>query len=158
MDAKKVVRDFWDQASCGEALYLNDLSREAYLAQSRNATLSSRILEQFADFGSAKGKKSSRGRSGSRGGSSEIRGGRCRIVGSRSDAEGDRTYPAPLSGTWLRLEAFGGRCREFGFGDGTFDIVYSWGVLHHSPDTPKALFEVWRVFTARRDSKDHDLP
>ncbi len=26
-----------------------------------------------------------------------------------------------------------------------FDLVYSWGVLHHSPDTPKAVSEVYRV-------------
>ena len=31
------------------------------------------------------------------------------------------------------------------FCDDVFDIVYSWGVLHHSPDTPKAIREVWRV-------------
>jgi ubiquinone/menaquinone biosynthesis C-methylase UbiE len=29
--------------------------------------------------------------------------------------------------------------------DDSFDIVYSWGVLHHSPDTPKAIREVHRV-------------
>ena len=28
---------------------------------------------------------------------------------------------------------------------GTFDIVYSWGVLHHTPDTPHAIREVRRV-------------
>jgi len=27
------------------------------------------------------------------------------------------------------------------FPDGSFDIVYSWGVLHHSPDTVQALRE-----------------
>jgi len=26
-----------------------------------------------------------------------------------------------------------------------FDLVYSWGVIHHSPDTPKALGEIVRV-------------
>jgi SAM-dependent methyltransferase len=31
------------------------------------------------------------------------------------------------------------------FDDGTFDIVYSYGVLHHSPNTPKAIGEVLRV-------------
>lgn len=31
------------------------------------------------------------------------------------------------------------------FEDNFFDIVYSWGVLHHSPDTPKALSEIIRV-------------
>ena len=31
------------------------------------------------------------------------------------------------------------------FANNSFDIVYSWGVLHHSPNTPKAVDEVWRV-------------
>jgi ubiquinone/menaquinone biosynthesis C-methylase UbiE len=31
------------------------------------------------------------------------------------------------------------------FPDNTFDVVYSFGVLHHTPDTQKAIDEVWRV-------------
>ena len=31
------------------------------------------------------------------------------------------------------------------FDDDRFDIVYSWGVLHHTPDTNKAVNEVLRV-------------
>jgi SAM-dependent methyltransferase len=31
------------------------------------------------------------------------------------------------------------------FDDASFDIVYSWGVLHHSPDTARAIAEVHRV-------------
>lgn len=31
------------------------------------------------------------------------------------------------------------------FDDGTFDIVYSWGVLHHTPNTARAYSEVMRV-------------
>lgn len=27
----------------------------------------------------------------------------------------------------------------------SFDVVYSWGVLHHSPDTGRAIDDVWRV-------------
>jgi SAM-dependent methyltransferase len=31
------------------------------------------------------------------------------------------------------------------FEDGSFDLVYSWGVLHHTPDTKRAVEEVRRV-------------
>jgi SAM-dependent methyltransferase len=31
------------------------------------------------------------------------------------------------------------------FAEGEFDIVYSWGVIHHSPDTPAAVAEIRRV-------------
>jgi SAM-dependent methyltransferase len=31
------------------------------------------------------------------------------------------------------------------FGDCSFDLVYSWGVLHHSPDTQRCVREVYRV-------------
>ena len=38
-----------------------------------------------------------------------------------------------------------GDAENLPFGDHMFDIVYSWGVLHHSPDTQAAVREVWRV-------------
>jgi ubiquinone/menaquinone biosynthesis C-methylase UbiE len=31
------------------------------------------------------------------------------------------------------------------FEDGTFDVVYSYGVMHHSPDTARCLQEAWRL-------------
>jgi SAM-dependent methyltransferase len=38
-----------------------------------------------------------------------------------------------------------GDAEQLDFSDDYFDVVYSWGVLHHTPDTPKAVSEVWRV-------------
>ena len=54
--------------------------------------------------------------------------------------------------TGQRLAAFGlhshlqtADAENLPFDAESFDIVYSWGVLHHSPNTAKAVDEVWRV-------------
>ncbi len=36
-------------------------------------------------------------------------------------------------------------CEQLPFVDATFDFVYSWGVIHHTPDTDKAAREIVRV-------------
>lgn len=58
-----------------------------------------------------------------------------------------------------RLAAYGLQCEDLQVGDAEhlpfpdkyFDLVYSWGVIHHTPDTLKALDEIIRV--ARVDGK-----
>lgn len=45
-----------------------------------------------------------------------------------------------LSPTLLNADA-----ESLPFPDATFDLVYSWGVLHHTPDIERALSEVHRV-------------
>ena len=51
-----------------------------------------------------------------------------------------------------RLALFGctselstGDAESLRFASGSFDVVYSWGVIHHSPDTPRAVAEIHRV-------------
>ena len=39
------------------------------------------------------------------------------------------------------------------FSDNEFDMVYSWGVIHHSPDTVKALEEIVRVTKPKGEIK-----
>ena len=34
---------------------------------------------------------------------------------------------------------------SLGFSDSSFDTVWSWGVIHHSADTPRVLSEIYRV-------------
>jgi SAM-dependent methyltransferase len=45
----------------------------------------------------------------------------------------------------LSGEAVVGNAEELPFPDETFDLAYSWGVLHHTPNTAKAVAEARRV-------------
>jgi ubiquinone/menaquinone biosynthesis C-methylase UbiE len=47
---------------------------------------------------------------------------------------------AGLSGRFVQGDA-----ENLPFADGSFDVVYSHGVLHHTPDTPRTIREVYRV-------------
>lgn len=38
-----------------------------------------------------------------------------------------------------------GDAESLNFDDNIFDLVYSWGVLHHTPNTEKAIIEIYRV-------------
>ncbi len=49
---------------------------------------------------------------------------------------------AKLQGTFVQGDA-----ENLPFADGSFDLVYSHGVLHHTPDTPRTIREVHRVLS-----------
>ena len=50
-----------------------------------------------------------------------------------------------LASEQLYAELIVGDAENLPFPDAQFDIYYSWGVLHHTPDTRKALAQAWRV-------------
>jgi SAM-dependent methyltransferase len=142
---KEQVRDFWNDASCGEALYLQGCDANAYEAQARKRYELEPYIPAFAGFANARGKRIL-----------EIG------VGLGADHQRFAQAGAQLAGidlteraiehTTRRLRAFGlasylviGDAEDLSFPDRYFDCVYSWGVLHHSPDTRKAVSEIWRV-------------
>jgi len=145
-DAKKrQVYDFWNRASCGEHLYLAGSDRAAYEAQAEARYRLEPYIREFAQFENAKGRRVL-----------EIG------VGLGADHQQFAEAGAELYGidlteravahTRRRLALFGlksnlstGDAEHLDFPDNTFDLVYSWGVLHHTPDTPQAIAEVHRV-------------
>lgn len=142
---KQLVHDFWNEASCGENLYLSGSDRDAYETQARKRYELEPYILEFAQFDAAKDQ--------------------CILeigVGLGADHQRFAQAGAILYGidlteravehTKRRLATFGlksklavGDAEQLEFPDEHFDRVYSWGVLHHSPDTPKAAAEVWRV-------------
>lgn len=144
-DLKKEVRDFWNEASCGERLLLDASDKSGYLAQMGKRYSLEPFIESFARFDDARDLDVL-----------EIG------VGLGADHQRFAQSGARLTGidltdravehTRRRFELFGLRsdlrvadAESLPFADESFDWVYSWGVLHHSPDTARAIDEVWRV-------------
>lgn len=141
-DLKEEVREFWDADPCGTR-YLGDAESFEAHAHARY-TLEPHISE-FAQFASARGLRVL-----------EIG------VGMGADylewlKAGARATGVDLSSA--SVERARRRCELAGyqpdlrvadaerlpFSDNTFDVVYSYGVMHHSPDTAQCLREAWRV-------------
>lgn len=146
MNAKKqAVHDFWNDKSCGESLYLEGYSRDDYLQHSKiRYDLEPYILE-FAGFDGVKKKL-------------------VLEIGTGLGADHQKFSEAGAILYGIDLTKHGidhcrRRFRMFGlnthlqvadaenlpFEEESFDFIYSWGVLHHTPDTDKAVAEVARV-------------
>ena len=150
---KQQVHDFWNSAVCGESLYLPKVDRDGYETEAaRRYELEPYILE-CADFPSVKGKRVLEIGVG-------LGADHQRFAEAEADLHGIDLAERAVEHTGRRLAGCNlssdlavGDAEHLGFPDEWFDVVYSWGVLHHSPDTPKAISEVWRVLKAGGTAK-----
>ena len=139
---KEDVRDFWNADPCGSR-YLGD--RADFEAHTRARYQLEPYIHEFAGFAGARGQRVL-----------EVG------VGMGADYLEWLKAGAQVTGVDLSsasLEQARRRCEIAGcasdlrvsdaehlpFADATFDIVYSYGVMHHSPDTPQCIREAWRV-------------
>jgi ubiquinone/menaquinone biosynthesis C-methylase UbiE len=143
---KERVRAFWDEASSGEVYADGREMRERLDRQAQARYRLEPFIFEFARFDHGAGRDVL-----------EIG------IGMGADhLEWAKERPRSLVGidlteravdfTRQRLALHGFRAdvkvadaEQLPFNSDSFDIVYSWGVLHHSPDTPKAVSEVQRV-------------
>jgi SAM-dependent methyltransferase len=152
-DALGAVKNYWEVASCGEYLYLQGTQLADYEHQARERYWLEPCIPPFAQFAQYRDRRVL-----------EIG------VGAGADHEQFALAGADLTGVDLTDRAIGHAKRRLGlrglsselrrrsaeqldFADDSFDLVYSWGVLHVTPDTPKAIGEVLRVLKPGGEAK-----
>jgi len=146
-DLKDVVREYWDRNTCGTGVtdeprftrqYFDDIEAYRYHTE--------REIFSFAQFTRHHGEKMLEVGVGA--GTDFIQ-----WVRAGTQAHGVDLTPAAVAHVQHRLRVYGLEAADvrvadaeaLPFEDDTFDLVYSWGVIHHSPDTEQALREIVRV-------------
>ena len=145
-DLKKSVKEFWNEKSCGEVYAQGDSAKARLETQAAERYMLEPHIFDFARFPEGQDKNVL-----------EIG------VGMGADhLEWAKSRPRSLTGidltgravefTRQRLDYYSlysdlkvADAENLPFPNNFFDIVYSYGVLHHSPDTARAVDEVHRV-------------
>ncbi len=154
MNKKDKVIEFWNNASCGEeAFYNKDSEGLNYLFEERERYRLEPYIVDFASFASYSQKLVLEIGVGL---------GCDHVMFARHGAQlhGIDLTDRGISNTQRRLNYYSldseltlGDAECLAFGNEIFDLVYSWGVIHHSPDTPKAISEIHRVLKKNGEAK-----
>jgi SAM-dependent methyltransferase len=146
MEAEKdAVRRFWNEAPCGTRDVAEADERAKFRELERQRDEREPFIARHARFADASGKRLLEVGVGA--GTDHIRFARAGAVCSGIDLT-----EAAIATTRRRFELEGltsdlrvADCESLPFPDDSFDVVYSWGVIHHTPDTPRAAREILRV-------------
>lgn len=146
VDQKGRVRDFWEEEPCGsEHAGAPEGSPEFFAEVDHTRDELDPYITRFADFEGAKGKRVLEIGVGL--GTDFIRFVRAGAIATGVDLT---EHAVELVQRRLALEGLEAEVRtadaeNLPFEGDSFDRVYSWGVLHHTPDTTKAIDEAMRV-------------
>lgn len=146
MTLKDEVRRFWDKTPCGtRGVTLSEGTPEYFQEIERDRDAKEPFIARFARFGEQRGKRVLEVGFGA--GTDFIRFARAGAVLSGVDLteHGTRLVASRLALEGLSADIRVADAENLPFEDGTFDVVYSWGVIHHTEDTPRAAQEIYRV-------------
>jgi SAM-dependent methyltransferase len=146
VNQKERVRDFWEEEPCGsEHVATPEGTPEFFAEVERTRDELDPYIHRFADFEGARGKRLLEIGVGL--GTDFIRFVRAGAVATGVDLT---EHAVELVRRRLALEGLEADVRtadaeNLPFEDGSFERVYSWGVLHHTPDNETAISEALRV-------------
>lgn len=144
-DPKRRVYEFWNAAACGEALLLPGTDAEGYAAQRRERYRLEPFIPAFANFRHWRGARVLEIGVGLGADHESFAAAGSELYGIDLTERAIEHTRARLAHAGLRSTLAVGDAEALPYPDGFFDLVYSWGVLHHSPSPERALDEVWRV-------------
>jgi ubiquinone/menaquinone biosynthesis C-methylase UbiE len=153
-ESKAVVREYWNTRPCGEGLTREERGSTRYFADIEDAK--NRLepyVHDFAEFPRWSGYDVLEIGCGV--GTDTLRFAR---AGARITAVDLSDTAVALTSARLADEGLDGRvvqadAESLPFEDGSFDLVYSWGVLHHTPDTGRAIHDVARVLRPNGEAR-----
>jgi ubiquinone/menaquinone biosynthesis C-methylase UbiE len=150
---KAAVRGYWDEESCGEVYASGDTLADQFTAHAESRYLLEPYIEAFAGFDGT-GKAVLEVGVGM--GADHIRW----AMSNPQRLAGVDFSPRAIRWTAERLHTFDlsselavADAETLPFPDNSFDLVYSWGVLHHTPNTQRAFHEVRRVLRPRGEAR-----
>ncbi len=147
MSIKEQVRDYWNEQPCGTQFAESEKLTREYFDEIEEHRY--RLVPQifsFAQFTRFRGKKVLEIGTGA--GTDFLQ-----WVRAGAEAYGIDATREGVNHVKHRLGVYGleaeevrvADCEALPYPDDMFDLVYSYGVIHHTPDTPKALAEIVRV-------------
>lgn len=152
-DTLRAVEAYWEAVSCGEALYLRGTELEDYERQASERYRLEPCIPRFAEFERYRGQRVLEIGVGM---GADHR----RFAEAGSDLAGIDLTDRAVQHVQRQFELTGlvsdlrtGSAEALDFASDSFDLVYAWGVLHHTPDTPGALKEVLRVLRPGGEAK-----
>lgn len=143
---KDTVRTHWNAEPCGtRGLPGNEGSVEWSREKERIRYSLEPFIHEYAEFGSWRGRDVLE--IGCGGGTDTLQFARAgaRVSAVDLTPHGVAVTREQLDNEGLSADLRVGDAETLPFADGSFDLVYSWGVLHHTPDTRRAINEAIRV-------------
>lgn len=144
-DEKQQVHDFWNAEACGERLLLDEMTLEGLRAQAEERYRLEPFIPEFAEFAQWADKDVLEIGLGLGADHEQFAVAGARLSGIDLTERSVQMTRERLAFRGLESDIRVGDAEKLPFPDDSFDLVYSWGVIHHSPDTSRAASEILRV-------------